>query len=67
MRFGDISEYIDQHGYDSYAQNNVETFFGYKNVKKTGKAPGTCTSLFSFPCVTKIELQDSSSLRRDTR
>jgi len=25
------------------------------------------TSLFSFPCVTKIDLQDSSSLRRDSR
>src|SRR6516162_121809 len=31
------------------------------------QSPATCTSLFSFPCVTKIDLQDSSSLRRDTR
>src|SRR6516162_4238967 len=35
-------------------------------LQTSGKAPGS-TSLFSFPCVTKIDLQDSSSLRRDSR
>jgi hypothetical protein len=31
------------------------------------QSPGTCASLFSFPFVTKIDLRDSFSLRRDTR
>jgi shikimate kinase len=26
MSYGDISKYIDSHGYDSYARSNVETF-----------------------------------------